>query len=199
MTGIELVLASPWPVNVLRPQSEPPARRGSRPARPARSSTRSRAPTPMRPSAAASRERRHDTIVVVGATTLSTPDNGSNGLPVITESLVITSPDPAANSSISRDRASAPRTSACSRSAHAARGPDGDAAPAEPGERPGPGLVHPRRHSGGGRRRLHPAAQRLAHDRRQRHRGVHRGRDRQRERAAGGGLGRGASPPPPAA
>ena len=46
-----------------------------------------------------------DTIVVVGATTLSTPDNGSNGLPVITDNLVITSPDPTANSSISRDPA----------------------------------------------------------------------------------------------
>jgi hypothetical protein len=46
-----------------------------------------------------------DTIVVVGATTLSTPDNGSNGLPVITDNLVITSPDPTANSSINHDPA----------------------------------------------------------------------------------------------
>lgn len=46
-----------------------------------------------------------DTIVVAGTTTLSTPDNGLNGLPVITESLVVTSPDSTANSSISRDPA----------------------------------------------------------------------------------------------
>jgi hypothetical protein len=44
-----------------------------------------------------------DTVVLVGAATLSAPDNGTNGLPVIVEDLVITSPDPAVQSSVSRD------------------------------------------------------------------------------------------------
>jgi hypothetical protein len=43
-----------------------------------------------------------DTIVTGGAT-LSAPDNGVNGLPVITEDLRITSPDPAVRSFITRD------------------------------------------------------------------------------------------------
>jgi hypothetical protein len=44
-----------------------------------------------------------DTVVLAGATTLSLPDNGANGLPVIVEDLVITSPDPADRSFIARD------------------------------------------------------------------------------------------------
>ncbi len=44
-----------------------------------------------------------DTVVVTGAVTLSAPDNGSNGLPVVIEDLVITSPQFASNSSIRRD------------------------------------------------------------------------------------------------
>ncbi|HEX2479385.1 MAG TPA: hypothetical protein VHK45_08905, partial [Geminicoccaceae bacterium] len=46
----------------------------------------------------------HDTIVT-GAVTLTAPDNGVNGLPVITEDLRITSPDPAITSFIMRDSA----------------------------------------------------------------------------------------------
>ena len=44
----------------------------------------------------------HDTIVTGGAT-LTAPASGVNGLPVITEDLRITSPDPAVTSFISRD------------------------------------------------------------------------------------------------
>ena len=44
-----------------------------------------------------------DTVVVTAATTLSTANNGSNGLPVVIEDLVITSPDPTAISFINRD------------------------------------------------------------------------------------------------
>jgi hypothetical protein len=46
----------------------------------------------------------HDTIVT-GAVTLTAPNNGVNGLPVITEDLRITSPDPAIMSFIMRDSA----------------------------------------------------------------------------------------------
>ena len=46
-----------------------------------------------------------DTVVVAGATTLSAADNGSNGLPVVIEDLVLTSPQSAINSSIRRDGA----------------------------------------------------------------------------------------------
>jgi predicted outer membrane repeat protein len=45
-----------------------------------------------------------DTIVT-GAVTLTAPDNGVNGLPIITEDLRITSPDPAITSFIMRDSA----------------------------------------------------------------------------------------------
>jgi hypothetical protein len=44
-----------------------------------------------------------DTIVLAGQTTLSVADNGTNGLPVIVEDLVITSPDPGSTAGISRD------------------------------------------------------------------------------------------------
>lgn len=46
-----------------------------------------------------------DTIVTGGAT-LTAPNNGVNGLPVITEDVVITTPNPAAWSFITRDFAS---------------------------------------------------------------------------------------------
>ena len=104
-----------------------------------------------------------DTIVLVGATTLSTPTTARTACRSSLTDLVITSPDPATSSSISVTRRSAPQTSACSRSGRR-RGSDSDTAPAEPGARPGRRHIDPRRHSGGRRRRLHPAAQRLAHN-----------------------------------
>ena len=46
-----------------------------------------------------------DTVVLLGTTTLTSANNGSNGLPVVVEDLVITSPDPASRSFIARDNA----------------------------------------------------------------------------------------------